>query len=94
MHVLWSPFCLECNKYCSTFTRNIESSLIHSLIIYFCLQLIPRCSCNPKLMFLKLSGVCFKITYLHVMKNQSLFSTLKHNIFLIKLVAYAALIVG
>ena len=29
-HVLGRPFRLERNKYCSTFTINIESSLIHS----------------------------------------------------------------
>ena len=37
----------------------------------------------------EISGVCFKFTYL--MTNQSLISTFKCNVFLIKIVAYDAL---
>ena len=37
-HVLGSLFYLERNKYCSTLTINIESSLIHSMNIFIWLQ--------------------------------------------------------
>ena len=53
--------------------------------------LIPRFSCIPKKIFFfnQISGVCLKITY--SMKNQSLFLTFKHNMFLIKILANASL---
>ena len=42
IHVFACTFCehvhLECNKYWSTFTINIESSLFHSMDILICLQ--------------------------------------------------------
>ena len=47
-----------------------------------------RFRCIPKDIF-KISGVCFKIKY--QMTNQSLFSTFKHNIFLVKIIANIAL---
>ena len=37
-HVFGSLFYLERNTYCSTFTKNIDSSLIHSMNIFICLQ--------------------------------------------------------
>ena len=61
-------FRLESNKYCSTFTINIKSSLIHSMDLFICWQankiiLIPRFSFIPKegrLIKNKPRGVCFK----------------------------------
>lgn len=63
---------------CSTFTINIETSLIHSMKYFFCFTskyvLIPRSKGN----IFQISGICFKITIL--MTNQSFF-TFKHNNF-------------
>ena len=83
-HVFENLFHLERNKYCSTFTTNIESSLIHPMIHVYLLaskyKLILRFSCIPNEDF-----------YVFKMTNQGLFSTFKHNNILIKILANAAL---
>ena len=69
-HVFGNLFLMERFKYCSTFMINIESSLIHSWNIYLCIG-----TCNPFYLhskgnlFFKISGVCFKITYLMTNHN-------------------------
>ena len=90
-HVLGNHFQLERNNYFSTFTINIESLLIHLINICICFAskyiLIPHFSCIPKDFYI-LKYLVF-VSKLH---NQiKVFSTFKHNIFQIKILANVAL---